>query len=128
MAKRQIKMDLMNLMDGAVNERFQQALEQVAANIADPNTEAKKARKIKLIITFKPNEQRNVVETSVGCETILASVEALETTSIMEPDDNGVTALFELGAGLKADQQVLHVASEDQAPVNPKVSNLRAKG
>lgn len=125
--KNQIKPDLINLMDGAVNERFQNALAQVSDNINDPNTDAKATRCITLKIKFKPNEQRNVIQTLVSCDVALASAESLETTTIMEADNNGVLGLFELGAGLRHDQHTLPMGGEEPQAQHPKVSNLHGK-
>ncbi len=50
------KITLSSLKDGAVEERFQYELKKVLDNIADPNTETKKARKITIELTFSPDE------------------------------------------------------------------------
>ena len=47
-----------DVMDGAIEARFNHAMLEVLENIADPNTEATKARKITLTVTIKPNDDR----------------------------------------------------------------------
>ena len=44
--------DLSGLADGAVSERFQLELQRVLENIADPNTDPKKARTLTLTLTL----------------------------------------------------------------------------
>ena len=44
--------------NGELTQQINREMEAVARNIADPNTEAKTARKITVTITMKPNEQR----------------------------------------------------------------------
>ena len=80
---------------GAV-ERLQEEIQRVIANICDPNTPAKKARKIKLELVVKPNEQRNmaevVVNTSssiyIGNDPRTGEVAASEITSGEDPNQN----------------------------------------
>ena len=47
--------------NGELTQQINREMEAVARNIADPNTEAKTARKITVTITMKPNEQRDFI-------------------------------------------------------------------
>ena len=51
--------------NGELTQQINREMEAVARNIADPNTEAKTARKITVTITMKPNEQRDFITTSI---------------------------------------------------------------
>ncbi|MEK5479915.1 hypothetical protein NYE70_23755 [Paenibacillus sp. FSL R5-0407] len=51
-----VEIKLESLADGSISERFNQELQKVLINIADPNTEAKTTRKINISLTIKPNE------------------------------------------------------------------------
>lgn len=78
--------------NGELTQQINRELEAVARNIADPNTEAKTARKITVTITMKPNEQRDFITTSIttkstpaptlGAVTALAIRENLQTKEI----------------------------------------------
>ena len=78
--------------NGELTQQINRELEAVARNIADPNTEAKTARKITVTITMKPNEQRDFITTSItpkstlaptlGAVTALAIRENLKTKEI----------------------------------------------
>ena len=58
--------------NGELSQQINREMESVARNIADPNTEAKKARKITVTITLKPNEHRDFVTTSITTKSTLA--------------------------------------------------------
>lgn len=73
---------------GALSVQFNKALKQVAENITDPNTDPKKARKILVAVTLKPNDQRNFIATGV------------ETKVTLAPELGAVTA-FSMGRDLK---------------------------
>ena len=55
-----IKLTVESLYGGGAVERFHGELEKAIANIVDPNTPAKKPRKVKLEMIIKPNEHRNM--------------------------------------------------------------------
>ena len=58
--------------NGELSQQINREMESVARNIADPNTEAKTARKITVTITLKPNEHRDFVTTSITTKSTLA--------------------------------------------------------
>ena len=58
--------------NGELTQQINRQMEAVARNIADPNTEAKTARKITVTITMKPNEWRDFITTSITTKSTLA--------------------------------------------------------
>ena len=64
---------------GALAEKLSKALEDVARNIQDPNTEPTAKRAINITMKFSPNKSRNVVGTSISVQTKLATAEAIDT-------------------------------------------------
>lgn len=52
-----IELNIQNLYGGGAVERLHGALQEALQNILDPNTPAKKARKVKLEISIKPIER-----------------------------------------------------------------------
>ena len=50
---------------GVLKEKFNTELQKVLDNIADPNTDFKKTRKISLEIVFKANEDRDLAEVDI---------------------------------------------------------------
>ncbi len=68
------------IMEGALLDRFQSALLTVLANIDDPNTEHGSIRKIKMIVSFKPDAERVAPKMKISVDTVLAPDAPLERT------------------------------------------------
>ncbi|MDR1946418.1 MAG: hypothetical protein LBQ51_04545 [Desulfovibrio sp.] len=75
-----IPLTVENLYSGGVVERIHEELKRVLENIVDPNTPAKKPRKVKMEMTIKPTEARNMAEVLVSTSSTLQAPEPLETT------------------------------------------------
>jgi hypothetical protein len=88
--------NLLNLADGEIIDKLNRELEKVAQNIADKNTDPKKERKITLQISFKPNENRDSISTSVVAKTSLAPERGIETLILMGKDSEGKLHLNEV--------------------------------
>ena len=57
---------------GKLSVQLNKALEKITENVQDPNTDAQKVRKINVSISLRPNEERNVVSTTVETKLSLA--------------------------------------------------------
>lgn len=84
------------LAGGGVEEKLQYALKEVAENIADPNTDAKKARKVTMTLTLKPNEQRTIANLEVDVKTSLAAPMGISTTLMIDRDEKGNAVASEI--------------------------------
>jgi hypothetical protein len=84
------------LAGGAVEEKLQYALSEVAANIADPNTDPKKVRKITMTMTIKPNEQRTIADVAIDVKTTLAAPVGISTTIMIDRDEKGKAVAAEI--------------------------------
>lgn len=84
------------LAGGAVEEKLQYALSEVADNIADPNTDPKKARKITMTLTVKPNEQRTIANVEIDVKTSLAAPIGISTTLMIDRDEKGKAVVSEI--------------------------------
>lgn len=93
--------DLEKFADGAVAERFNEELQKVLENIADPNTDAKKVRKLTLTVAFKADDKRDVVQVSVQAKTTLAPATNIETKLIIDHEKTGKVIGAELQSGVK---------------------------
>lgn len=83
---------------GALSVQFNKALRQVAENITDPNTDPKKARKILVTVTLKPNDQRNFIATGVETKVALAPELGAVTALSMGRDlESGEVDCVEIG-------------------------------
>lgn len=108
-----IPLKIETLYGGGAVERLQEEIQRVIANICDPNTPAKKVRKIKLELVVKPNEQRNMAEVIVTTSSVICSPEPLETSIYIGNDPRtGEVAASEITSGENPDQNLLPGAQE----------------
>lgn len=73
------KVKLNELTGGALQEKFDQALETVISNMKDPNTPWKNKRAITIRITFEQNEDRDDATVNVSVDTKTAPVKPIAT-------------------------------------------------
>ena len=73
------KVKLNELTGGALQEKFDQALETVIGNMQDPNTPWKNKRAITIRLTFEQNEERDDATVNVSVETKTAPVKPIAT-------------------------------------------------
>lgn len=66
---------------GKLSVQLNKALEKITENVQDPNTDAQKVRKINVSISFRPNDERNFVATTVETKLSLAP-ELGDTTAL----------------------------------------------
>ena len=90
------KLSFSTLAGGGVQEKLQYALDEVAANIADPNTDAKKTRKVTMTLTLKPNEQRSIANLEIDIKTSLVAPIGISTTLMIDRDEKGQMAVQEI--------------------------------
>ncbi len=92
MAERPIK-SLSDLMDGGLEERFNQELTKVWQNVYDPNTNPTAARKVVMEVKIVPNERRDSVQFHVNVSSKLAPhVELTQTVMLSLGADGTITA------------------------------------
>lgn len=81
------RLTLATLCGGAVQERVDRALEKVAKNILDPNTDPGKKRSITLKITLKPDDEDNEdVEVTADVSVSLAPEIGVSTRFFVNKD------------------------------------------
>lgn len=73
-------LDLSNLAKGAAYEMFAEAVQQIAANIADPNTEPTQKRKITLTVDIAPYKDRGGASVQVKVDKKMAGIRPAETS------------------------------------------------
>lgn len=91
--------DLNTFAEGALAERLNEEIQKVLENIANPNTDAKKARKVAVTLTFKPGGNRSIATVAIDAKsTILQSI-PVETEMMLDYTGKGVVG-FELKSGI----------------------------
>jgi hypothetical protein len=98
------KLSFTTLAGGGVQEKLQYALDEVAANIADPNTDAKKTRKVTMTLTLKPNEQRSIANLEIDVKTSLVAPVGISTTLMIDHDEKGKAVASEIPYGKDPNQ------------------------
>lgn len=97
-----MNVDLNKLGDGALAEQVAAALKQISKNILDPNTEAKKARKLTINLGFTPGENRDTVALTMSVKTSLQPRKPAITTMLVGQDaTDGHIEMNELQSGVK---------------------------
>ena len=97
--KKAINFDLSEIADGEVQVKLNRALQQVADNILDPNTDPTKKRKVQLNISISPNEKRDASDVTIEVKTTLAPEVGVPTTMLLGRDINGKVHVNELKSG-----------------------------
>jgi hypothetical protein len=119
-----VSIDLTNFADGSVAEKFNQELQKVLENIADPNTDPKKVRKLTLTIKVAGNDKREVLDVLVEAKSALIPAKAIETKLIMDYDNKGRVTGAELKSGIKG-QTFLDPEGDVSDDVGNKIINLK---
>lgn len=93
-------MKLSEIAKGALEEQFEAEFQNVLKNIADPNTDAKKQRKITITLTLKPNEKRNIAEMNFQTKSALVPSLPVESNIYIDKDKAGKMVAEELNGQL----------------------------
>lgn len=126
-----MKIDLKELMGGALQEKFQNSFIRVMENLQDPNTPYKDKREIHIKMTFAQNEQRDNVLAAVKVTEKPASQGALSTQFAVGKDlRTGKVIAEEYGTQLKGqlsvdDVEAFKVNAETGEVVEDNVVDLR---
>lgn len=103
--------DLNKFMNGALAEKMELAMVEVAENILDPNYPAKGKRKITATITFDPDEQRDIAKATLEVRTTLAARKPMEQRVLFNRDRAGKANMAELNS---ADPNQLEIGVNDE--------------
>lgn len=88
------KLSLLNLGGGAAIERFDDELQAVLDNIADPNTVETAERSVSLVVKIKPRE-RDYANVDIVCKSKLAGAEAYSTNIYIGANTIGRAEAYE---------------------------------
>ena len=94
--------DLNTFASGALAEKVNIELQKALDNIADPNTDHKKARKVTVSITLKANEKRNLANVIVDTKSTLVPAVGVETELIIDYTPDGKITGAELKSGRRS--------------------------
>ena len=80
------KIELKELIGGALQEQFSKSFENVIENLQNPNTPFKNSREINIKLKFTQNEKRDDVKCSVQVSEKLAPQAPMETSFAIGKD------------------------------------------
>lgn len=107
------KVELKDLIGGALQEKFNKAFEKVIENLQDSNTSFKAKRGITIKLSFEQNEARNDVSVSVDVLEKLAPQAGMKTSFAIGKDlKTGELFAEEYGKQIKGQLSI-----NDYAPV-----------
>lgn len=78
--------NLETFANGSLAEQLNTELQRIIDNIADPNTDADKSRKLTMTITVKPSSKRATAAVVIQTKAALAPVIPSETTIMIDRD------------------------------------------
>lgn len=108
---------------GAMAEKLNAELQNVLNNIADPNTDHKKARKVQMTMTLKANENRGLATVVVDVKSTLAPSKGVETQMLIDFDVTGNVVGAELKSGVPGQTYFdgNEVRTDKGEPIEPEV-------
>lgn len=107
-------------MGGAMAEKFSEAMDDVAANVLDPNTKADAVRKINIELTINPNKERDIAAITVEVKKRLAGHKPIESRVAFDRDLEGRAVCGEFGSGANSNQVELMVGEDGATGLDTK--------
>lgn len=123
--------DLNKFAGGGVSEKFNNEMQRVLDNIADPNTDFKKTRKVTLTVTIKPNANRNLADIKVEAKSTIAPPQPIGTEMLIGIGTDGKVTGKELMSGAEGQSYfddkgaVRNDVGEEIKEEKPKVSDSK---
>ncbi len=94
--KQERKDSILDICNGALAEEVAVQMVRIAENLADPNTDAKAARKLTIDLSFKQDERRQVTAVSFKVTPKLAASRPIEVNMTFGKNAAGVMMAAEL--------------------------------
>ena len=129
--------NLSNLAGGAAGEQINMEVQKVYENICDPNTDKEKARKLTIVVTFKPDKiDGEVINVSVVSKATLQPINAIGTRMLIGRGSDGKAIANEWDKGIMKNQIVLEDGRtvdedgeihEEEPETERKIIDLKAR-
>lgn len=116
------KFNLQEIAGGALQEKANQALQQVLNNMQNPNTPWKNKRAVTIKMTFTQNEDRDDSTCEISVDTKLAPVKPVETKfSLGKNLKTGEVEAVEYGPGIKGQMTLSDIVPKEDVVIDGKV-------
>lgn len=107
------KVELQDLVGGALQEKFSKSFEKVIENLQDPNTPFKNKRGITIKLTFAQNESRDDVKVGIDVTEKLSPQAPMETAFYIGKDlKTGSVYAEEYGRQIKGQMNIEDYSSQ----------------
>ena len=115
------KFNLQEIAGGALQEKANQALQQVLNNMQNPNTPWKNKRAVTIKMTFTQNEDRDDSTCEISVDTKLAPVKPVETKfSLGKNLKTGEVEAVEYGPGIKGQMTLSDIVPKEDVVIDGK--------
>ena len=124
------KVELQNLVGGALQEKFSKAFERVIENLQDQNTPFKTKRGITIKLSFEQNETRDDVKVAIDVAEKLAAQAGMQTSFYIGKDlKTGEIFAEEYGKQIRGQMKIESPAetTEPTITVDPKTGEVIEK-
>lgn len=112
------KIELKELVGGAVQEQFAESFEKVVENLQNPNTPYKNSREINIKLKFTQNERRDDVKCSILVAEKLAPQAPMETSFSIGTDlRTGEVFYTEYGKQCRGQMSMDEIEQKQPEPV-----------
>ncbi len=116
------KVNLETFAGGALQEKFNDAMEKVLVNMTDPNTPWKNKRKIVVEVSFEQNEDRDDSTVNVSVVPKLAPVKSVSTRMAIGKDlETGQVFAEEYGSQCRGQMTLDDYQSQQDQVVDGKI-------
>lgn len=113
------KVELQEVVGGALQEKFDKAFQRVIENLQDPNTSFKMKRKITIQMDFVQNEARDDVRVEVNVVEKLAPQAPMQTAFAIGKDlRSGEVYAEEYGKQIKGQMNIGDLKTEEKVDSN----------
>lgn len=119
------KLNIASIAKGALVEQAEGEIQRVLDNIADPNTDSKKARKVTITLTFKP-ANREAASVDIQTKSSIVPYNAVTTQIYMGVGNDGKVVAAEYEKGTIPGQEKI-VDTETGEIVRDKVVNMKGR-
>ena len=112
---------------GTLAVKLNEELQNIIDNIADPNTDATKVRKLTLTIAIKPTAKRSTAQVQIQAKSALSPVIPSETTIVIDKDiKTGKIIAAEIGGQVQGQMEMeLDIDVEEKQEPGATVIDLR---
>lgn len=119
------KIELKELVGGALQEQFAKSFEKVIENLLNPNTPYKNTREIAIKLKFRQNEHRDDVKVDISVAEKLAAQAPMQTGfAIGKNLQNGALYAEEYGKQIRGQMSISDVQPQPGEVIDPETCEI----